>query len=81
MKTITSATDWKIGDKGITNNGDIVTVKAIYGGRYIEIEESLTKKVYIPAHGEIRKATIVKSGMKNLIDGTTAYLPYDIIAG
>jgi hypothetical protein len=47
-----SIREWKVGDKGITNNNEIVTVKRV-GERFIEIEEDLEKKLYIPAHGEI----------------------------
>lgn len=49
-----SASDWKIGDKGITNNGEIVTIKSV-SDRFVLIEEKLDKKLYIPAHGEIEK--------------------------
>lgn len=51
----TSANEWKIGEKGKTKNGEIVTVSKIVSGRYIKIKENLEKKVYIPAHGEIAK--------------------------
>lgn len=55
MLKCTSIKDWKIGDKGITKDGNIVTVKEICADRFIKIVENLDKKVYIPAHGEIEK--------------------------
>ena len=52
-----SVRDWKLGDKGITLNGDIVTVKNV-SDRYITIEETnIEKQVYIPSHGEIRRVS------------------------
>jgi len=52
----TSAYEWKVGDKGRTNEGLTVTVEAIQGGRYLKIaERNIEKQVYIPAHGEIEK--------------------------
>lgn len=50
-----SARDWKIGERGITADGELVTVIGITGGRYLTIAEDLDKRVYIPAHGEIMK--------------------------
>ena len=50
-----SARCWNAGEKGITANGEIVTVKEIIGERYLKIHENIEKKVYIPAHGEIEK--------------------------
>ena len=53
MKHMRSS-DFKIGQKCITNDGDIVTVARITA-RMIEISEELenNKKLFIPAHGEI----------------------------
>jgi len=51
-----SASNWKVGDKGITKTGCIVTVAEIVSNRYLKIVENIEKKVYIPAHGEIEKA-------------------------
>ena len=57
-----SASDWKVGDKGKIETGQIVTVKSIIGNRYLVIErkdsfqlENVEKAVFIPAHGEIEK--------------------------
>ena len=50
----TSITEWKPGDKGTTNNGEIVTVIRVTE-RVVEIAEDLERKLYIPAHGEIEK--------------------------
>lgn len=55
MKT-SSTNEWRIGDKGITKTGDIVTVASLTD-RFITIEENLENKVYIPSHGEIEKLT------------------------
>jgi len=54
------ASDFQIGDKCITRDGDIVTVAAITN-RMIEIVEDLDsdKKLFIPAHGEINPTTEV----------------------
>ena len=52
-----SITEWRPGDKGVIEDGSIVTVKRIaMGSRMVEIEEDLEKKLYIPAHGEIAHA-------------------------
>ena len=50
-----SARDWKVGDKGITKEGTIITVIEIVNNRHLKIAEDLEKKVYIPAHGEVEK--------------------------
>jgi hypothetical protein len=52
-----SAKDWKVGERGITKEGELVTIKEIVSGRYLKIKENLEKKIYIPAHGEIMKLT------------------------
>jgi len=57
MLKCSSISEWKIGDKGITKDGNIVTVSEICGNRFIKIAENLEKKLYIPAHGEIEKLT------------------------
>jgi len=46
--------DFRVGDKCITNEGDFVTVARVTS-RMIEIVENLEsgKKLFIPAHGEI----------------------------
>ncbi len=53
MKHMSTA-DFKIGDRCITKDGDIVTVVQVTS-RMIEINEDLKsdKKLFIPAHGEI----------------------------
>ena len=51
-----SIRDWQAGDKGITNDGSIVTIKRV-GERFVEIVEDLEWKLYIPAHGEIENLT------------------------
>lgn len=51
-----SIRDWKPGDKGITQDGEIVTVESIgKDSRMVKIVEPLEKQLYIPAHGEIAK--------------------------
>lgn len=49
-----SVMEWKIGDKGITEKGEIVTISRKYSNM-LEIEEPLIKKLYIPSHGQIEK--------------------------
>ena len=57
-----SASEWKVGDKGKIETGQIVTIERIIGNRYLVIEqarfnrlEGVEKDVFIPAHGEIEK--------------------------
>ena len=57
-----SASEWKVGDKGKIETGQIVTIERIIGNRYLVIEqarfnrlEDVEKDVFIPAHGEIEK--------------------------
>jgi hypothetical protein len=53
-----SITEWHVGDKGITKDGAIVTIKKVsLESRMVIIEERLEKQLYIPAHGEIEKIT------------------------
>ena len=49
-----STSDFSVGDKCITKDGEIVTVAKVTD-RMIEIVENLDndKKLFIPAHGEI----------------------------
>jgi len=53
-----SISEWRIGDKGITNDGQIVTVEKICS-HMVKIAENLEKKLYIPSHGEIEKLTMI----------------------
>ena len=49
-----SISEWRAGDKGKTNTGEIVTVEKV-GDRFVTIKENLERKIYIPAHGEIER--------------------------
>jgi len=50
----TSITEWQPGDKGITKEGQFVTVESV-SSNMVKIKEDVEKKLYIPAHGEIGK--------------------------
>lgn len=50
-----SARDWRVGDRGKTAEGQIVTIEAVVYP-YLRIKEKdLEKRIYLPAHGEIEK--------------------------
>jgi len=75
----TSISEWKAGDRGITSDNVLVTVKRV-GKRFIEIVEPLEKQLYIPAHGEIGKVTVINPGIVQGIDGKSYYNNMTIIA-